>query len=308
MAILTLAVHMLISAPGDIPKEDIRRVMQSISQWNYTIGRHFNPHAVTVLPVSWTDHAYSVIGVRPQQGINSQLVDECDLALAMFANRLGTPTGQADSGTAEEIQRIRDAGRHVSVVRNISLPLETGPVATEEKLRLERYLESMKSIGLIFEYRQEADLAGQINAILSSQALSFAREAQQAARSEAGGGAAEGSPENEALGVWPRMEVVEEVGSDSKGRLRTKKRWYLVLSNKTGAVARDVSFAFDDDGKETAFALRVHAGPVEIMPPEAEQRFAVLAAAGSRPQALCTVSWTDPQGEGRQTQATVRRS
>lgn len=56
MAYPTLALHLLISAPGDIPVEDPAVIRKTISQWNLTFGRvvGLDSAALTVLPLSWT--------------------------------------------------------------------------------------------------------------------------------------------------------------------------------------------------------------------------------------------------------------
>jgi hypothetical protein len=51
-------------------------------------------------------HAMPETGVRPQDAINQQLVEQCDLLLGMFWTKLGTDTGVAASGTVEEIDQI----------------------------------------------------------------------------------------------------------------------------------------------------------------------------------------------------------
>src|SRR5690625_1867643 len=106
MAYPTLALHLLISAPSDIPLEDMTVIRKSISQCNLNLGRH---GGLTVLPVSSTEHAASEFGERPQEILNHQSVEEADLAVALVQDRLGTPTGKAESGTAEEIKVLVEA-------------------------------------------------------------------------------------------------------------------------------------------------------------------------------------------------------
>ena len=78
---------------------------------------------MTVVPIVWNQHSYSVFGVRPQEAVNEQLVDVADFGFAMFANRLGTPTGGAPSGTAPEIEGLHVADKHISIVRNTEVPV-----------------------------------------------------------------------------------------------------------------------------------------------------------------------------------------
>ena len=115
MAYPTLALHLLISAPGDVPLADMSIIRKTISQWNLNLGRHVG---LTVLPVSWTEHAVAEFGERPQEILNDQIVEGADLAVALFQDRLGTPTGEAESGTAEEIKVLVEAGKSVAVLVN----------------------------------------------------------------------------------------------------------------------------------------------------------------------------------------------
>jgi hypothetical protein len=67
MAYPTLALHLLISAPGDVPIEDMAITRKTISQWNLNLGRQVG---LTVLPMSWTEHAVAEFGERPQAILN----------------------------------------------------------------------------------------------------------------------------------------------------------------------------------------------------------------------------------------------
>src|SRR5258708_37793925 len=61
--------------------------------------------------VGWETHAYPATGGRPQGFVNDQMADACDFAIAVFGGRVGTPTGEAQSGTVEEIERLRGKGK-----------------------------------------------------------------------------------------------------------------------------------------------------------------------------------------------------
>lgn len=307
MAHQSLTLHMLISAPGDVDPEDMRTVHRTVNRWNFRQGRKMVPSAVTVVPVSWSDHAYSEFGIRPQESLNKQLVEEADLAFAMFADRLGTPTGEADSGTVEEMDVMRKAGKHVSLVRSVAPRSVSGREATEEKLRLETYLSEVKAgRGLVYEYTTREDLASQVEHVLSSQAEIFIRDAEPSERRQAPEGESEEDDPNR--GVWPRVDITERAETDSKGRLKTRRSRYLVLQNRTGGVARNVRFRYEKEQGEAEdmFDLRAQDHrPIPTMAPDVEQRFPIIAAMGSADQATCVVTWEDDKGE-HETSATVR--
>jgi hypothetical protein len=104
----------LISAPGDVPDADIQTVTRTINRWNVTYGSAFG---AVVLPLHWELHSAAEHGVRPQASLNTQLVDEADIVIAIFWNRLGTATGEAESGTVEEIEEARKRGVYVGILR-----------------------------------------------------------------------------------------------------------------------------------------------------------------------------------------------
>ncbi|UQD71273.1 hypothetical protein JEY40_36380 [Bradyrhizobium japonicum] len=53
------------------------------------------------------------IWTSPQEVINRQVVDHCDLLVGIFWTRIGSPTGVAESGTIEEIERVAKQGKPV---------------------------------------------------------------------------------------------------------------------------------------------------------------------------------------------------
>jgi hypothetical protein len=65
--------------------------------------------------VRWETHSYPATGERPQGIINRQIVDSGHLLIGIFGNRVGTPTGEAQSGTIEEIEQFRKTGRYVAL-------------------------------------------------------------------------------------------------------------------------------------------------------------------------------------------------
>ena len=316
MAYPSLTLHLLVSAPADVSSDDQRVVREAIDTWNFSSGRWVAPTPVTVVPVLWGIHAYSRMGVRPQEAINKQFVEEADLALAMFADRLGTPTGEADSGTLEEIDVMRRAGKHVSLLHNTSPRSLNGVQATEEKMRLEQYLHQVRSErqGLVFEYDNQLALSRQVTLMLSGQAMSFSQMASRR-MTDVDPGSIDidqdsriGSVDS-TIGIWPTTEVVERPGTDSKGRPKTSRNWFLVLTNATGKPANNVRFRYEsDDGGQSSFDIGSgdERRTIAVMPPAARQRFPILAALGSAPDAMCVVSWEDGSGS-HETRATVMR-
>jgi hypothetical protein len=99
--------RVLIASPGDLHEE--RAVVSgAIEAWN---AQHSAAEGVVLLPVRWETHTRPESGTRPQEAINRQIVDDCDILVGLFWTRLGTNTGVAASGTIEEIERTIGSGK-----------------------------------------------------------------------------------------------------------------------------------------------------------------------------------------------------
>lgn len=303
MAYPSLTLHLLISAPSDVPSEDLGVVRTTVNGWNVRYGRAFQ---ITVIPVSWTQHAVSEFGDRPQELLNKQIVDSSDLALALFADRLGTPTGTAQSGTAEEIRKMAEAGKHVSILRSVApRPGAVGLDAAQEKTRLEEYLMDLRSKALVLSYGDRADLSRHVENILSRQATQYREEA--AAQRPRDGSSDDDQEDDQSKGVWPRVEVNESAETDSKGRVQTRKHWSLVLENTTGGPVQQVRYELQPEKPEDPpFEIGDRPRePVESMPPGGTTRYPIFVAWQSANQARCVVTWENERGS-HTTTATVQ--
>ena len=204
----------------------------------------------------------------------------------------------------EEIERLIEAGMHVSIVRRTDRPVPPGPGPAEEKLRLERWLEDQKKRALVREYSNETELRDDLQSALAAQADRFVRPAEDTSERDEPGAASDPT-----IGVWPTVEVTEHPTTDSKGRLKTKRNWYLVLRNATGRPVHNVSYRYeneDGEAEERFDFLSPRNDPIPIMAPDAVQRFPLGLSMSSVPQTTCAVSW-EADGTTHETKATVRK-
>jgi hypothetical protein len=103
--------RIFIAAPSDVTEE--RNVIhQVIADWNAIHSRRFR---LAFEPVSWLSHAVAEDGGRPQAVLNRQIVDSSDALVAILWTRIGAPTGEAASGTIEEIERFRAAKKPTAI-------------------------------------------------------------------------------------------------------------------------------------------------------------------------------------------------
>ncbi|MGO9350785.1 MAG: hypothetical protein ACLP3C_08115 [Mycobacterium sp.] len=69
-----------------------------------------------LLPRHWKSDAVPLLHADGGQAvIDSQIVDDADIVIAVFDSRLGKQTQGAVSGTAYEIERTADSGKPVHV-------------------------------------------------------------------------------------------------------------------------------------------------------------------------------------------------
>ena len=98
--------RILIASPSDVTEErDI--AVKVIQEWN---DLNAAERQLVILPLRWETHSAPEYGKRPQEVINRQVVDSCDLLVGIFWTRVGSPTGAAESGTLEEIERVATRG------------------------------------------------------------------------------------------------------------------------------------------------------------------------------------------------------
>jgi hypothetical protein len=302
MAYSVLARRLLISCPGDIPATDLHLVQKAINRWNGIYGERFG---TAIIPISWGTHAAAEFGDAPQELLNRQLVDQCDVCLALFANRLGTPTASAESGTAEEIARLSENGRYVGVLRS-RREVSNSQIDSDQLKSLEQYLETIKTKALILDYTDDADLIQNVDNILVA-AVSHDQgrtelqlQLQQAAVE---------SPVRQAE-VWPRVDSIENPIKFGSARTIPHRDWYLVLANTGDAPAQDVRVSWSAvDGSDVSWTL-FGFGPddephIEILAPHGETRFGLMIVVETPRQMNCTVSWSDERGRQENT-ATLR--
>jgi hypothetical protein len=152
-----LIFRVLVASPGDCAQE--RKIIpEVITAWNAVNSLST---AAVVEPVRWETHARPEMGDRPQAIINKQLVRHCDLLIGAFWTRLGTPTGDAESGTAEEIEEFRKAGKPVLLYFS-SAPVVPDSLDREQYQALLRYRRSLGEEGLFSQYETHAAFREQL--------------------------------------------------------------------------------------------------------------------------------------------------
>ena len=103
------AYNLLLSCPGDVL--DLKSTVEScVKSFNASIGEANN---IRIDLKHWSTDGFSQSGDKPQNILNKQFVDDCDLCVALLGTRFGTPTDNYDSGTEEEIEKMLSQNKQV---------------------------------------------------------------------------------------------------------------------------------------------------------------------------------------------------
>lgn len=145
-------IKVMIASPSDVAAER-QAIREIVHDWN-TI--HSQDKGLVLIPVAWETHAQPAMGDRAQSIINKQILNDCDLLVAAFWTRIGTPTGISSSGTVEEIEEHLKAGRPAMIYFS-SAPVRLDSVDEIQYRALRTFRDECHARGLIAEYESLGD-------------------------------------------------------------------------------------------------------------------------------------------------------
>jgi hypothetical protein len=170
-------LNVLIASPSDTTRaRDV--IEKTLHGWN---GDRAAREQVILLPRRWEGDSVPLLGdVDGQSVINAQLVDEADILVGIFYSRLGSPTPRDRSGTAEEVERVRAAGKPVHIYfSEMPLPHDVDP---SELAELQKFKTDMRTKGLYGSFASEDDLRTKVRS-----AIEFDLDRMQLGQASAGG-------------------------------------------------------------------------------------------------------------------------
>lgn len=140
-------VKLTFCGPSDVAKElEIARAV--IDQWNL---HHGEARGFWIKIRHWSTDCHPAMGDRSQALVNSQIIDDSDILVAIFWSRFGSPTGVADSGTEEEIRRGMRQHKKVMVYFSDLEPLPKD-VGKDQVERLWTFRQKMRAEGLSWSF------------------------------------------------------------------------------------------------------------------------------------------------------------
>ena len=259
-------VLVVIASPGDTDEERAA-VRDQMNDWNINNGRR---QGIALLPWLYERSAVPALGARPQSIINSQAVDRADVVVAFFDSRLGSSTGVDVSGTAEEIRRAHSLGKPVHVY------FSNEPISRDADLRqaaaLQDFRKELEDEGLLGDYDDPADLAGQVIRALEHDIDEAGWSGSSVGSSPAKTGA---------VLKWEHDHRTEQQGLDKNGKMKYRTvSNRLVVSNSGDIAAEDLTFEVTGlDGAQLHFEPPKE--PVTIEPDSARDWLAIPMRSGA---------------------------
>jgi len=238
-------LRVMIASPSDVPDER-DAVERAIHSWNDANAR---AKQVILLPWRWETSSVPLLGGHPQKLINGQGVDDSDIVFALFGGRLGSPTPDAVSGTAEEIDRAVDMGKPVHLYFSTA-PLPSD-IDTAQLEALRSFRTAMQDRGLLGEFSN----VEQLN-----------HEVWKAIEHDLGQMRLDSSPQRNIragvdLLVQPGSDR-EVSGFDSKGKPRYRTRRWLDIENRGDVDAEEVFL--EAAGEDSSVLLMTGSQPTVI--------------------------------------------
>ena len=142
--------NVMIASPSDVENER-KLAREALNEWN---SLHSEDKNIVLLPIGWDTHTAPEMGAHPQTIIDKQILANADLLIGIFLHRLGTPTLDAQSGTAHEIDSHRDSGKP-AMIYFLEEKVDPSLFDKEQYEKLMAFKDDMKKKGLLHECKRE---------------------------------------------------------------------------------------------------------------------------------------------------------
>ncbi|TPI59628.1 hypothetical protein FJ420_21535 [Mesorhizobium sp. B3-1-3] len=156
MAYDAKALEFFIASPSDVGEERVA-VREAIAGWNAVFSRD---QKVVLMPVGWETLSPELAG-RPQGMVNDRVLAHADIVIGIFWSRVGTATGEAVSGTIEEIERHHTAGKPVMLYFS-DRPIPQDMIDGDQLEKLKVFKEWAKGKGLYYTYKTPEELGNKL--------------------------------------------------------------------------------------------------------------------------------------------------
>ena len=146
------AIKVMIASPSDVVGER-NLIRDVIAEWNAIYSQNL---ALVLMPVASETHSTPDASGTAQETINKHLLADCDLLIATFWTRIGSPTNKSISGTVEEIREHIQTGKQAMIYFS-SAPVRPDAIDDEQYAALKAFKADCKQIYGIAEYENLSD-------------------------------------------------------------------------------------------------------------------------------------------------------
>lgn len=220
-------LEVFIASPSDTG-EQREAIHDAVVRWNETESRHLG---VVLLPVMWETHTRPDLSDAPQPVINKQVVDDSDVVIATFWTKLGTPTQDGESGTIEEIERAREAGKPV-LLYFCDMPVSLLEADTTAIDALKDYKSRISTEGLYSSYTSTRELSDKVRRDLGRLVHEMLRTGTLPERTVADSAIPGGGPPQPGTGVTDPVSVaLDELRSQLRGYVA---KWQSIVGSFEG--------------------------------------------------------------------------
>lgn len=165
--------RLMISCPSDV-KTEIEIIKSVVENINDSIGMAMD---VFVKTLHWKRNVMPEAGDCPQNLINKQILDKADVIIAIFGNKMGSPTQKYDSGTIEEIEQAIKDGKQVFVYFS-DKPVRKSEINAEEEKKIQAFKDKYKDRGIYVVYSSDAEFNENVSLNLTRYLVAeFSKEA-----------------------------------------------------------------------------------------------------------------------------------
>lgn len=164
MAVSKLEYNCILISPNDV-SEERESLTELIVSWNAHIG---NSLGSRVELIKWESHSTPEYGKPAQSVLNDQLLEKCDLGVAIFWSKLGSPTNEYPSGSVEEIYKLVEKGKPI-IIYFCSRPIPQEKLKDDQFAKLQEVKNKFEKEGLIAYYKDITELREQFQLHLTSQ-------------------------------------------------------------------------------------------------------------------------------------------
>ena len=152
-----LEFRVVVASPSDVYAER-KAVFNAIDE----VNRIFEGRRLSVRGLGWEEYAAPGVDVEPQAVVNSGILREYDLLIALFGATLGTPTATAQSGTVSEVDHAIQnedspmGQNRVQVYFRDKIENLSG-ISADDLKKIEEYRKLLGSKGVLYRPFKEID-------------------------------------------------------------------------------------------------------------------------------------------------------